>query len=355
MANDGIDLEWLIRIRRGDGTADERAQFERWVNADSSRASLVDALGALDGTTPDQLRQWDTERGLARFKQLRSGGGKRRSTPRLTLSRPGPRSRLLPWALSGVAAVAVAVAVTAAPIQHDLRFGLHAPPTKGPREIITASGQRAVLDLSDGTHVVLSPESHLLVPANFEFPGSRRELSLEGEAFFSVRHDAARPFVVHTPQGIAEDLGTHFVISTYPEIQGTRLAVREGSVIVRTPRLVAAANTVALLGPGDIALLLATELRVKRNQDVSGFFAGGDGALVLNESLGAAIPRLERWFGVRVHVTNKKLLMHQIAAELRNATAAEGFAVIATSLNASATWHQNQVTLASVALSGENK
>ena len=90
-----------------------------------------------------------------------------------------------------------------------------------------------MLDLSDGTHIVLAPESHLRILGSFDLPTGPREVALEGEAFLSVRHDTARRFLVHTPHGDVEDLGTEFMISTYPEIRGTRVAVREGVAEVR--------------------------------------------------------------------------------------------------------------------------
>jgi ferric-dicitrate binding protein FerR (iron transport regulator) len=355
MANDRVDWEWLIRIRLGESTAEERAEFERWIEEDPSRAELMTTLAALDGIGSKDHSRWDTERGLARFKQLRSGAPRRRSAAHLNLSRPAPRPHLLRWAFGGLATAALALAVAVLPSRHNPRSVDQPSISKAPRETITGPGQRAVLDLSDGTHIVLAPESHLRVSTNFDLPGGRRELSLEGEAFLLVRHDTARPFLVRTPHGVVEDLGTEFAISTYPEIRGTRVAVRQGNAAVRPSSRVGTtlADTIAMLGPGDIALLSAKALHVRRNQKVSALFAGAEGVLVLDETLARAIPRLERWFGVRVRVTTNELLTRTIAADLRNVSATDGFAVIAASLKSSATWHQNEVTIASVSRSGE--
>src|SRR4051812_29983429 len=137
MANERVDWEWLIRIRLGECTADERAAFERWMREDPSRVELMNSLDALDVGASNDRRRWDTERALARFKQLRSDNPRRRSTPHLTLLRPPRRPRLLPWALSGLAAAALAVAV--ALFQGPRPQSVEPPsPAKPPRETITA-------------------------------------------------------------------------------------------------------------------------------------------------------------------------------------------------------------------------
>ena len=123
-------------------------------------------------------------------------------------------------------------------------------------------GQQANLDLSDGTRVVLSPESHLRIPGDFAAPGGRREVTLEGEAYFAVTHDSLRPFVVHKAHGSAEDLGTAFIVSAYPETEGTRLAVREGQVALRE-RIHRPGGTLGRFGGLELSLDGAADLALR--------------------------------------------------------------------------------------------
>src|SRR5438105_205551 len=140
MASDRIDWEWLIRIRLGECTPDERAEFERWVQEDPSRASLVNALGALDGTDSKDLGHWDTERSLTRFKQRRSGAPRRPSAAHLTLARPARRSGWLPWRLSGLAVVALVLAIIGLRGEKNPRAAAQPRTSSAPRETVTGPG-----------------------------------------------------------------------------------------------------------------------------------------------------------------------------------------------------------------------
>src|SRR5262249_36779504 len=122
-------------------------------------------------------------------------------------------------------------------------------PTAAPqsREVVTAAAQRASMELGDGTRVTLMPGSRFRIAERFgDTTIHRREVYLDGEASFAVRHDGARPFIVHTPHGSVEDLGTEFVVNTYPETRGMRLAVREGQVAIHARSIGAeAGNSIA--------------------------------------------------------------------------------------------------------------
>src|SRR5262249_32023261 len=109
------------------------------------------------------------------------------------------------------------------------------------REVTTKRGQQMVLDLGDGSRVILAAASRLRIPSNFaaldtDHSRVRRELYLEGEAFFRVKHDPARLFIVRTPTAVTEDLGTEFVVSTYRRAHATEVAVESGSVALRRGR-----------------------------------------------------------------------------------------------------------------------
>lgn len=71
------------------------------------------------------------------------------------------------------------------------------------------------LILSDGTRIWMNAESLLRYPTSFI--GEKREVFLEGEAFFEVAKDAKHPFIVHTNRHSVEVLGTSFNISAYPD------------------------------------------------------------------------------------------------------------------------------------------
>src|SRR5205807_4074147 len=96
------------------------------------------------------------------------------------------------------------------------------------REFATPAGQRLRLTLPDSSRVLLSVGTRLRVPRDFGVPA--RAVELDGEAYFVVRHDARRPFLVRTRQGVTEDLGTSFDVRAYPEDDYLQVVVAAGRV-----------------------------------------------------------------------------------------------------------------------------
>ena len=62
-------------------------------------------------------------------------------------------------------------------------------------EVISPTGSRTVLQLSDGTEVHLNYGSKLKYPQTFT--GNTREVTLEGEGYFDVEHNPEMPFLVN--------------------------------------------------------------------------------------------------------------------------------------------------------------
>ena len=67
--------------------------------------------------------------------------------------------------------------------------------------------------LADGTLVMLNAGSRLTYPK--EFSGYKREVTLSGQAFFSVHPDKAHPFVVKTKNMDVTALGTAFEVFSF--------------------------------------------------------------------------------------------------------------------------------------------
>lgn len=87
------------------------------------------------------------------------------------------------------------------------------------------------LILPDGTHVWINSDSELSFPARFD--STKREVSLSGEAYFSVRKDKKRPFTVKVGQNVeVKVLGTQFNLQAYPDAQTIETTLCEGSVNV---------------------------------------------------------------------------------------------------------------------------
>ncbi|MFD1144365.1 FecR family protein [Larkinella insperata] len=100
----------------------------------------------------------------------------------------------------------------------------------GTVEVNNTSGKPQKITLKDGSWVVLQPNSRISYPE--QFGEKTRQLTLRGEAFFDVKKDPARPFIVKTGELVTQVLGTSFTIKSYDEAKAIEVAVLRGRVSV---------------------------------------------------------------------------------------------------------------------------
>lgn len=92
------------------------------------------------------------------------------------------------------------------------------------------NAMRQTIHLPDGSTVVLNANSRLNYPPSFS--GATREVFLSGEAFFDIRPDAKKPFLVHTGRITTKVLGTSFNIKAYSNQELVEVTVTRGKVQV---------------------------------------------------------------------------------------------------------------------------
>ncbi len=125
----------------------------------------------------------------------------------------------------------------------------------------TALGGHRIVVLKDGSQIELNTDTTIRVVER----GSERNVWLDrGEAYFSVKHDEARPFVVYAGLQRITDLGTKFVVRR--ESQKLKVAVVEGYVRLSASDG-ASHQKAAILRAGEIALAIAGRLSVTNQSD----------------------------------------------------------------------------------------
>lgn len=97
-------------------------------------------------------------------------------------------------------------------------------------KIIVPTGGEYNLILSDGTWVYLNAESVITFPK--KFVGERREVILEGEAYFHVTASKERPFIVKTRDMDVLVTGTEFNVKAYPDESNVQTTLLQGKVTV---------------------------------------------------------------------------------------------------------------------------
>ncbi|OJV16863.1 MAG: iron dicitrate transport regulator FecR [Dyadobacter sp. 50-39] len=97
-------------------------------------------------------------------------------------------------------------------------------------EKINTTSETIELALSDGSKISLAPKGRIRYPERFD--GERREVFLEGEAFFDIARDPAHPFLVYANGLVTKVLGTSFRIKAYGDSREVTVEVKTGKVSV---------------------------------------------------------------------------------------------------------------------------
>lgn len=94
--------------------------------------------------------------------------------------------------------------------------------------ITTPRGGQYQVTLADGTKVWLNAESSLRFPIAFK--GKDREVELTGEAYFEVKADKSKPFLVKAGETETHVLGTNFNIMAYSDEGAVKTTLLDGAV-----------------------------------------------------------------------------------------------------------------------------
>lgn len=97
-------------------------------------------------------------------------------------------------------------------------------------EKVNVTSQTIELALSDGSKISLAPKGRIRYPERFD--GERREVFLEGEAFFDIAKDPGHPFLVYANGLVTKVLGTSFRIKAYGDSREVTVEVKTGKVSV---------------------------------------------------------------------------------------------------------------------------
>lgn len=176
------------------------------------------------------------------------------------------------------------------------------------------AGQRVNLTLPDGTNLWLNACSTLKYPA--VFTKNKREIILDGEAYFEVAHNKKKPFIVHTGKCDVEVLGTKFNVEAYSNKSKFETSLMEGSVKVS----LASNNAESLvLAPDNRAYLEGGKLVSAKIEDY-GNYRWKEGLICFkNLPFSDVMLKLEKYFDIRIIINNKKVRSCILTGKFRQA------------------------------------
>lgn len=166
-------------------------------------------------------------------------------------------------------------------------------------QVFCGNGDVKKVLLPDSTEVWLNSGSVLVYPSRFS---GARNVTLIGEAFFKVRHIDDSPFQVSVNHLLVKDIGTSFNVQSYPNLDHTRVTLKEGVVSVND-------------GHGDYRLSPNQQLVYSNRTghvdivkvNASEYVAWSTGEIQFNdEPLPAVLNKLENRYGVNFQVLTGK-------------------------------------------------
>lgn len=171
-------------------------------------------------------------------------------------------------------------------------------------EVIAPPGSRTVVQLSDGTEVNLNYGSKIKYPQYFT--GDTREITLSGEAYFDVAHNAEKPFIVKTGKLNIKALGTEFNVNAYPNDDIIATTLVEGKVIIEKILPDKKIEQIGAMIPDQHLTYHSKTSKISSNQvNVENYIAWKEGKLVFdNTPILGVTEKLSRMFNVEFHVAD---------------------------------------------------
>lgn len=173
------------------------------------------------------------------------------------------------------------------------------------------AGQRAELILPDSSRVWLNAHSKLIYPVSFQ--KDKREVRLDGEAYFDVKHNESSPFVVKTKEMDIKVLGTEFNVSAYSEIPEFKIALLRGRVELQSTDL----SRTYQMQPGEQIWYKEGRYTTSRIKDMD-YFRWKEGLLCFNnQPIKEIMEKLQLYYDIRIEVGNRPFLHERYSGKFR--------------------------------------
>lgn len=305
-------LNWLFTLQAEPDDQRLRAEFEAWRNSDPSHAETFAVVaGAWDLPEMDMA---------AADLAARTGHSRPKHDARVAQI---PRRKRSPWTtapMAAAAAVLIAVGIQQYPV---LMLQWRA-------DYQTATGVFEKITLPDGSEMTLNTASAV----SLDFEGTRRAVTLlQGEAYFDVVPDQARPFIVTAAFAEIEVKGTAFSVRT--ESEADTIVLERGHVDVA--RLAERTET-AFLEPGETITASAARLSAVTKIDPDTSLAWLNGMIVFEDRpFGQVLQEVGRYYGHSIVVATGRLEHVRVNGNYRLDNPERAIRSLATAAGASVT------------------
>lgn len=305
--------ELIARYLSKETTPAEIGELSSWVNENPENEAVftesrytwmaIEEVRITESADVDEA--WEAFKDRAGIREETKPAGRSRQ------SAAGSRQSKIPGVIPMyriLLRVAAVIIILAFPAFHLYKF-LQKPEIK---EFAAGRGRAETL-LPDGSQVVLNSGAVIKYPEKFK--GKKRAVSLDGEAYFDVAHNASKPFIISTDGIRVEVKGTSFYINTHTLNGDFELVLTSGTVELYFENQ---AGRERVLNPGEKAIIHGDEIIISPNTDAN-YMAWKTRKITFNnEPLNSVAATLSKVYQADIRLGNASLARCRLTATFDN-------------------------------------
>jgi transmembrane sensor len=326
LENNKIDAELIGKYLAGEASPDEAMMLDEWL-ADPENKKEFDRYAKLwhlvNPSTEPQVS------GEQAWPELQNA---------ITTSRKVLPARRRLIYLGVAASIASLILVTYYLFQKGATPGTSWAPEIA---VITteARGEKITDTLRDGSTFTMNKSSSISYPKQFNVQS--REVVLSGEAFFNVKPDKTKPFIITIDDLKIEVIGTSFNVRELPSAGSIEVQVQSGVVKMYTSEK----QLLITKGQTGIYIKAKHELRLKDTIDLNSISYATNSFYFNDITLEAASRYLEEAFGVEIEIGEAKTAQCRFTAQFDNKSLAYILEVINATINTTHTQEGNTISI----------
>lgn len=291
-----IPYDLLVKHLSGQTSPDENKSIDEWLHKNPENQKtfqeLKDTWKSLEQVKDimdiDLEEEWIRQKRTIEFKKQPEND---------------KNKYFITWKISKIAAVFLVLIAAVSVAYFVFPFFLN-------NKIVT-NGTVQSIELPDGTNVTLNANTSFIYPKKFK--DNIRKVTLKGEAFFDVKPDPEKPFIISAKEAAVEVMGTSFNVNAYDRNEDITVVVSTGTValyITSNPseKLILQEGIMGILNIEDQSL-------IKRANTDRNFLAWKTKQIIFeNETLNKVVQKLEDVYRTRIIVNNPALNNCRITA-----------------------------------------
>ena len=172
--------------------------------------------------------------------------------------------------------------------------------------------------MPDGTVIWLKPDSRITYAENFS-THQFRQVSLSGEAFFDVKRDTLRPFIIKTGNINTKVLGTSFNIKAYDNSDKAEVSVITGKVLVYLDKAnPKKRNTAVYLLANQKAVYSKATTKLQKEKDFTLKIWEKDSFRFDDTPIPDVVRILEKHFSIKIQITDPEINKYTLKADFNH-------------------------------------